>query len=139
MVYPKIIEKNLRENMPFMATENILMEAVKAGGDRQALHERIRVHSQEATRRVRVEGLDNDLLERIAGDPAFPLDRTHLEALMDPKLYTGRSAEQVEEFIEEAIDPLLQGAPEIKAGDVKGLRRGPSFKRSGQRRPVSRC
>ena len=119
VVYPKIIEKNLRENMPFMATENILMEAVKAGGDRQALHERIRVHSQEATKRVRVEGLDNDLLERIANDPAFPLDRSRLEALMDPKMYTGRSAEQVEEFIEELIDPLLEGAPEVKAGDVR--------------------
>ncbi len=119
VVYPKIIEKNLRENLPFMATENILMEAVKAGGDRQALHERIRVHSQEATRRVRVEGLTNDLMDRIAADPAFPLERGRLEALLDPKLYTGRSAQQVEEFIREAIDPLIAGAPEVKAGDVR--------------------
>ena len=119
VVYPKIIEKNLRENLPFMATENILMEAVKAGGDRQALHERIRVHSQEATRRVRVEGLTNDLMDRIAADPAFPLERGRLEALLDPTLYTGRSAQQVEEFIREAIDPLIAGAPEVKAGDVR--------------------
>lgn len=119
VVYPKIIEKNLRENMPFMATENILMEAVKAGGDRQALHERIRVHSQEATKRVRVEGLDNDLLERIANDPAFHLEKAHLEALTDPKQYTGRAAEQVAEFIGELIDPLLNGVPEIPVGDVR--------------------
>jgi adenylosuccinate lyase len=119
VVYPKIIEKNLMENLPFMATENILMEAVKAGGDRQALHERIRVHSHAATKRVRADGLDNDLLERIASDPAFPLQRAQLEALMDPKLYTGRAAVQVEEYIREEIDPLLEGEPEIKAGDVR--------------------
>ena len=119
VVYPKIIEKNLMENLPFMATEDILMESVKAGGDRQALHERIRVHSHEATKRVRAEGLDNDLLERIASDPAFPLQRAQLEALMDPKLYTGRAAAQVEEFIRDEIDPLLEGAPEVKAGEVR--------------------
>ena len=119
VVYPKIIEKNLMENLPFMATEDILMESVKAGGDRQALHERIRVHSHEATKRVRAEGLDNDLLGRIASDPAFPLQRAQLEALMDPKLYTGRAAAQVEEFIRDEIDPLLEGAPEVKAGEVR--------------------
>ena len=119
VVYPKIIEKNLMENLPFMATEDILMESVKAGGDRQALHERIRVHSHEATKRVRAEGLDNDLLERIASDPAFPLQRAQLEALMDPKLYTGRAAAQVDEFIRDEIDPLLEGAPEVKAGEVR--------------------
>ncbi len=119
VVYPKIIERNLRENLPFMATENILMEAVKAGGDRQALHERIRVHSQAATHRVRVEGLDNDLLDRIAADPAFGMERGHLDALLDPKRYTGRSARQVEDFVREAVDPLLSGAPEVRAGDVR--------------------
>ena len=119
VVYPKIIERNLMENLPFMATENILMEAVKAGGDRQALHERIRVHSNEATKRVRVEGLDNDLLQRIAADPAFPLKKDQLDALMNPKLYTGRAAQQVTEFIRDEIDPLLKDAPETKAGDVR--------------------
>jgi adenylosuccinate lyase len=118
VVYPKIIERNLRENLPFMATENILMEAVKKGGDRQALHERIRVHSQDVTVQVRAEGLENDLIERIAADPAFPLDREQLEKLLDPMLYIGRAPQQVTEFIKSHIDPLIAGIEPIHAGNV---------------------
>ena len=113
VVYPKMIEKHVMENLPFMATENILMEGVKQGGDRQQLHEMIRVKSHEATLRMRQQGLDNDLLARLAQVPGFPLRQERLEALLDPKLYTGRSAEQVETFIREEVDPYLsaEGIP----------------------------
>jgi adenylosuccinate lyase len=108
VVYPKVIEKRLLSELPFMATENILMEAVKHGGDRQELHERIRELSMEAGKRVKVEGKDNNLLELISADPVFNLSEDKLKEAMNPKLYVGRSSEQVVEFIDEYISPILE-------------------------------
>ncbi len=108
VVYPKVIEKRLLSELPFMATENILMEAVKHGGDRQELHERIRELSMKAGKRVKVEGKDNNLLELIAADPVFNLSEDKLKEAMNPKLYVGRSSEQVVEFIDEYISPILE-------------------------------
>ncbi len=107
VVYPKMIERRLMEELPFMATENILMAAVKRGGDRQDLHERIRIHSMDAARTVKVEGKQNDLMSRIASDPAFGLDETELAKVLDPALYVGRSPEQVEEFLLETVRPAI--------------------------------
>ena len=107
VVYDKVINRRLMSELPFMATENIMMDAVKAGGDRQELHERIRTLSMEAGRRVKVEGLDNNLLELIAADPAFNLTLEDLQKNMDPSLYTGRSKWQVEEFLSEVVRPIL--------------------------------
>lgn len=107
VVYPRVIEKRIRAELPFMATENIMMAATKAGGDRQELHERIRQHSMAAGARVKQEGLDNDLLERIAADPAFNLKLDELDEMLDPSAYIGRCPEQVSEFLEELIQPLL--------------------------------
>ncbi|MDR1733733.1 MAG: adenylosuccinate lyase [Oscillospiraceae bacterium] len=108
VVYPKVIEKRLRAELPFMATENILMDAVKKGGDRQELHERIRVHSQAAGMTVKAEGGENDLLERIAADPAFGLTLPELQAMLNPADFVGRAPEQVEEFLTDYIQPLLE-------------------------------
>jgi len=108
VVYPKVIEKHLMDELPFIATENILMEAVKRGGDRQELHERIRIHSMEAAKKVKVEGGKNDLIERIASDSAFGLKLEEINTVLDPKNYIGRAPEQVEEFIEEYIKPVLK-------------------------------
>jgi adenylosuccinate lyase len=108
VVYPKVIEKRLMSELPFMATENILMEAVKHGGDRQELHERIRELSMEAGKRVKVEGKDNNLLKLIAADKTFNLSEDKLKEAMDPKLYIGRSSEQVVEFVNEYIAPILE-------------------------------
>ncbi|MBO4884523.1 MAG: adenylosuccinate lyase [Clostridia bacterium] len=119
VVYPKMIERHIDENLPFMATENILMEAVRLGGDRQELHEKIRVHSQAAAARVKAEGLNNDLLDRIADDPAFPLDRGSLSGLLDAKLYIGRAPQQVEDFISECVNPLLEGEAAQDIGDIR--------------------
>ncbi|HOA97797.1 MAG TPA: adenylosuccinate lyase [Acetivibrio saccincola] len=110
VVYPKVIEKHVQAELPFMATENILMEAVKAGGDRQELHEKIRVYSMEAAREVKEKGNENDLIERIAKDEAFGLDITKLNQVLDPKNYIGRSKEQVEEFIEFHVKPVLKNS-----------------------------
>ncbi|NLG25459.1 MAG: adenylosuccinate lyase [Clostridiales bacterium] len=118
VVYPKMIERNLREQLPFMATENILMAAVKAGGDRQELHERIRVHSQAAAARVKGEGLPNDLTLRIAGDPAFGLSAEHLDQLLDARRYVGRAPEQVDRFLIEHVDPVLAGASPLDIGRI---------------------
>ncbi|MEN6315246.1 MAG: adenylosuccinate lyase [Clostridiaceae bacterium] len=107
VVYPKVIEKHVLEELPFMATENIMMEAVKRGGDRQELHERIRVHSMEAGKQVKLYGMNNDLVERIAGDPLFALSADEILAVMEPSNYTGRAPEQVIEFIEEHVKPRL--------------------------------
>ena len=106
-VYPKVIEKRLRSELPFMATENIMMDAVKAGGDRQELHERIRTLSMEAGRRVKEEGLDNNLLELIAADPAFGMSLEDLEKTMDPASYIGCAPHQVERYLREVIRPIL--------------------------------
>jgi len=108
VVYPKVIEKRLMAELPFMATENIMMDAVKAGGDRQELHERIRELSMEAGRNVKVEGKDNNLLELIAADPAFNLTLDELKKTMDPAKYTGRASVQVDQYLTKVIRPLLE-------------------------------
>ncbi len=108
VVYPKVIEKHLMAELPFMATENIMMDAVKAGGDRQELHEKIRTLSMQAGRVVKEEGGDNPLLQLIAADPAFGLSLDELQALMEPARYVGRAPEQVAEFLEEEIAPILE-------------------------------
>ncbi len=107
VVYEKVIHQRLMAELPFMATENILMDAVKRGGDRQALHERIRVHSMEAAKRVKAEGLSNDLLERIAADPAFDTDLVSLQKLMDPAAFVGMAPQQTELFLQNVVEPLL--------------------------------
>jgi len=108
-VYPKMMEKHLREELPFMATEDILMHAVLLGGDRQDLHERLRLHAMQAGKRVKEEGLDNDLLERLAADPAFALDWETLEKMMDPADYTGCAEKQAEDYLQgEAMEALDQ-------------------------------
>ena len=107
VVYPKVIEKRLMSELPFMATENIMMDAVKAGGDRQELHERIRELSMEAGKNVKEKGLDNNLLELIAADPAFNLTLEELQKTMDPAHYTGRAKEQVEAFLANVVRPVL--------------------------------
>ncbi|MEM9064868.1 MAG: adenylosuccinate lyase [Planctomycetota bacterium] len=110
VVHEAMVRKNLMAELPFLATENILMEAVKAGGDRQDLHEKIRVHSQAAGHRVKHEGLDNDLIERLRGDPAFASVHHLLteDELLDPMKYVGRSVEQTERFIDEVLEPLRE-------------------------------
>ena len=107
-VNKKIVDRTIREYLPFLATENIMMEAVKRGGDRQELHERIRQHSMAATARMK-EGERCDLLDRLAADPAFGMTRAELDAVMAPALYTGRCAQQVERFLSECA-PLLADA-----------------------------
>lgn len=108
VVYPKVIEKRLLEELPFMATENILMDAVKRGGDRQMLHERIRELSMEAGRRVKAEGKENNLPELIAKDPAFGLTLEEIMETMEPSRYVGRAREQVEAFLDRHIRPILK-------------------------------
>ncbi len=106
-VYPKVIEKHLWAELPFMATENILMACVKKGGDRQELHEVIRTHSQAAGRRVKEEGGDNDLLDRLAGDKAIGMSRAEIEATLSMREFVGRAPEQVVEFVSMHVDPIL--------------------------------
>ncbi len=113
VVYPKVIEKRLMAELPFMATENIMMDAVKAGGDRQELHERIRELSMEAGRNVKAEGLDNNLLELIAAAPEFNLTLEELKETMDPAKYTGRAALQTDQYLEGIIRPLLKKNQEL--------------------------
>ena len=108
VVYPKVIEKRLMAELPFMATENIMMDAVKAGGDRQELHERIRELSMEAGKNVKEYGLENNLLELIAGDPSFNLSLEELKETMDPARYVGRSREQVDAFLKQVVQPVLE-------------------------------
>lgn len=112
VVYEKVINKRLMSELPFMATENIMMDAVKAGGDRQELHERIRTLSMEAGRNVKERGLENNLLELIAADPAFNLTLEELQKTMDPSKYVGRAPEQVTEFLSEVINPILDANKE---------------------------
>lgn len=113
VVYPKVIEKRLRAELPFMATENIMMDAVKMGGDRQELHEKIRTLSMEAGRNVKEKGQDNNLLELIAADSAFNMTIEELEKTMDPSKYVGRSKEQVEAFLTNVIKPILEENKDI--------------------------
>lgn len=117
VVYPKVIEKRLMSELPFMATENIMMDAVKAGGDRQELHERIRRLSMEAGRNVKEKGLENNLLELIAADPAFNLSLDELKKTMDPAKYVGRAPQQVEAYLKNVIRPLLD-----RNQDVLGIK-----------------
>ena len=107
VVYPKVINAHLMAELPFMATENILMDAVKAGGDRQELHERIRQLSMEAAKTVKEEGKANDLLDRIAADPAFKISKEALQKVMKPENYVGRAPEQTTEFLNGVIKPIL--------------------------------
>ena len=106
-VYPKVIEKHLWAELPFMATENILMACVKRGGDRQELHEVIRRHSQAAAARIKQEGLDNDLLDRLAADPAIGMSRDEIDKILDVRQFVGRAPEQVAEFIADEVQPVL--------------------------------
>ena len=119
VVYPAMIGKRVMENLPFMATEAILMEGVRLGGDRQELHERIRVHSQDAAARMKQEGKESDLMERIAADPAFPMDHEHLTKLLAPENYTGRAAEQTVNFVKNEVDPALAGHNAREMGEIK--------------------
>ena len=112
-VYPRVIEKHMMAELPFMATENIMMDAVKAGGDRQELHEKIRTLSMEAGRNVKEEGKDNNLLELIAADPSFNMSLEDLERSMDPSRYVGRSKEQVEAFVKNVVNPVLEENREL--------------------------
>ena len=113
VVYPKVIEKHMMAELPFMATENIMMDAVKAGGDRQELHEKIRTLSMEAGRNVKERGLENNLLELIAADPAFGLSLEDLKKSMDPSRYVGRAPRQVKEFLAEVVNPILDANRDV--------------------------
>lgn len=115
VVHEKMIEKNLKAELPFMVTENILMEAVKRGGDRQELHEHIRTHSQAAAARVKDQGLSNDLIDRIIADPAFGLSEAEIRDLISPEKFVGRSPQQVERLVKEVIDPILQDVEDYHA------------------------
>ncbi len=117
VVYPKMMDKHLREELPFIATENILMQAVLLGGDRQALHERLRAHAMAAGSRVKNEGLPNDLLPRVADDPAFGLTLDALEGLLDPKDYTGRAERQVDEYLDGEVAEQMAGYTGIGAAE----------------------
>ena len=113
VVYPKVIEKRLMSELPFMATENIMMDAVKAGGDRQELHEKIRELSMEAGRNVKEKGLDNNLLDLIAANPAFGLNEEELKKTMDPAKYVGRAPLQVENFLKKVVNPVLEANKDV--------------------------
>ena len=113
VVYPKVIRQHLMNELPFMATENIMMDAVKAGGDRQELHELIREHSMAAGRVVKEEGKPNDLLERIAADPAFGMTMEQLQAIMKPENFVGRAPWQVEEFLDQVVQPILDANKDV--------------------------
>jgi adenylosuccinate lyase len=121
VVYPEMIRRRLMEELPFMATENLMMRAAKKGGDRQDLHERVRVHSREAGRQVKQHGLPNDLMDRIAADEAFGVTRAELEEDLRPELYVGRAPAQVDEFLEEWVAPVLARYPEAIGGAAPEL------------------
>ena len=113
VVYPKVIEKRLMSELPFMATENIMMDAVKAGGDRQEIHEKIRRLSMEAGKNVKIEGGDNNLLDLIAADESFGLTKEELEACMEPTRYVGRAPEQVDAFLSKVVVPIMEENKEL--------------------------
>lgn len=108
VVYPKVVHQRVMKELPFMATENIMMSAVKKGGDRQQLHERLRRHSIDAARVVKEEGGENDLIDRVCADPQFQLDRSEIEAILEPINFVGRSVEQVQEYLNEVVRPILE-------------------------------
>ena len=107
VVYERVIARRVMEKLPFMATENILMESVKRGGDRQELHEALRVHSHAAAARVKLEGGQNDLLDRITADPLFPLSREELEEMLDPRAFIGCCPSQVTRFLKDTVQPVV--------------------------------
>lgn len=119
VVYPKVIEKQFMSEIPFMATENIMMDAVKRGGDRQELHEKIRVYSMEAGRNVKVEGKENNLPALIAADPAFGMTEEEILALLKPENFVGRAPEQVEDFLGEVVEPVLEANKELLGVSVE--------------------
>ena len=120
VVYDRVVRRRVMEKLPFMATENIMMEAVKRGGIRQELHEALREHSHAAARKVKLEGGQNDLIDRIVADPTFPLTREEIEAQMAPEKYVGRAPSQVVEFLAEEIAPMLAHYPdEALTADLK--------------------
>ena len=119
VVYDKVIHQQFMREIPFMATENIMMDAVKKGGDRQELHERIRQHSMDAGRRVKVEGKDNNLAELIAADPAFGLTKDEITAVFEPKNFVGRAPQQVEDFLDGYVDPMLEKNKELLGVQVE--------------------
>ncbi len=120
VVYPKVIEARLRKELPFMATENIMMDAVKfRGADRQVLHEKIRQHSMAASRVIKEEGGENDLLERIANDEAFGVTLDDLEKILQPEKYTGRAKEQTEDFLAEEVAPVLEKYKDIDSVEAE--------------------
>ena len=114
-----MIEKHLREELPFMATENIMMDAVRRGGDRQELHEHIREHSMDAARQVKMEGKPNDLIARIAGDPMFGVTEEELGGILSPEKYIGCAALQTEDFLHSCVQPVLDHYAAIHAGEAK--------------------
>ncbi|MBR0216901.1 MAG: adenylosuccinate lyase, partial [Clostridia bacterium] len=119
VVYEKVIRQRVMRELPFMATENIMMDAVEKGGNRQELHEKLRVHAQLAARHVKEEGGENDMIERVAADPSFQLNEEDLRAVLKPENYTGRSAEQVTEYLDEIIRPLLKETAGEAGGQVE--------------------
>ena len=118
VVYPKVVETHVKSELPFMATENILMECVKRGGDRQELHEKIRQHSMEAAKVVKEQGGANDLIERIEKDPSFKLTKEEIHKIIDPKKFTGRASSQVQDFVDEVVNPIINENKEFLGLDV---------------------
>ena len=119
VVYPMVIEQRLLKELPFMATENIMMDAVKRGGDRQQLHEAIRVHSMAAAKVVKEQGGENDLLERIANDPLFGVSMEELRDILKPEKYVGRAPEQTMDFLQEVVAPVLEKYKDVEAGEAE--------------------
>ncbi|MDE7279176.1 MAG: adenylosuccinate lyase, partial [Oscillospiraceae bacterium] len=107
VVYPNVIRQRVMRELPFMASENIMMDAVKKGGDRQALHEKLRQYAMEAGKKVKEEGLENDLIDRVLNDPDFMINADEMAAILKPESFTGRSAQQVEEFVRDCVKPVL--------------------------------
>ncbi len=120
VVYPKVVRSRVMAELPFMATENIMMQAVKKGGDRQELHEKLRQHAIAAAAQVKQEGLSNDMIDRVVADPAFGLERHEIDAVLVPENFTGRAPQQVEEFLAEVIAPILKANPDA-AGQTAAL------------------
>ncbi len=113
VVYPNVVRQRVMRELPFMASENIMMDAVKKGGDRQALHEKLRQYAMEAGKHVKEEGLENNLIELVLNDPDFGLNADELNAILKPENFTGRSSQQVEEFVRDCIKPVLDANKDI--------------------------